>query len=46
MMDGMSTGVVLGMGLFCLLIVILVILAVAALTKYLFFDKRSGAVRK
>ena len=42
MMDGMinSGGMMWGMGLFSLLLVALLILAGAALVKYLFFDDR------
>jgi hypothetical protein len=38
MMDG--TGMMWGMGLVGLLVLILVVLLIAALVKYLFFDKR------
>lgn len=38
MMDGM--GMMWGMGLVGLLVLILVVLLIAALVKYLFFDKR------
>ena len=41
MMDGMmGGGMMWGMGLVWLLVVVLVVLAIAALAKYLFFDKR------
>ena len=37
MMQGMSGWMTVGMGLFCLLLAIVLILAIAALIKYLFF---------
>ena len=41
MMDGMMGGWMMrGMGLGWLLILVLVVLGIAALVKYLFFDKR------
>lgn len=43
MMDGggmMGSGMMWGMGLFGLLVIVLITLAVAALIKYLFFDNR------
>jgi uncharacterized membrane protein len=41
MMDGMTGGGMMwGMGLFWLLILVLLVLAVSALIKYLFFDGR------
>ena len=39
MMDMMSGGMMLGMGLIALLVIIVLVLAVAALVKYLFFTK-------
>lgn len=41
MTNGMG-GMMWGMGLFGLLILMLVILLIAALIKYLFYDKRGG----
>jgi hypothetical protein len=38
MMDGMSGSMMWGMGLISLLVVIVLVLAAAALIKYLFFD--------
>ncbi len=41
MMDGtMGVGMMWGMGLFCLLILVLVVLGAGALIKYLFFSDR------
>jgi hypothetical protein len=40
MMDMMSGGMMLGMGLIALLVIIVLVLATAALIKYLFFSKR------
>jgi len=40
MMDMMSGGMMWGMGLIGLLIIIVLVLAAAALVKYLFFSKR------
>jgi len=42
MMEGMGWGMGLGMGLFGLLVAIVLVLAAAALVKYLFFEGRSG----
>ena len=44
MMDGMMNGggMMWGMGLFGLLLIALLVLAAAALVKYLFFDNRRG----
>ena len=39
MMNMMGTGMMLGMGLFCLLLLLLLVLAIGALIKYLFSDK-------
>lgn len=41
MMDGMGGMMMWGMGLVWLLLVLLLVLGVAALVKYLFFDGRS-----
>jgi len=40
MMDMMSGGMMLGMGLIALLVIIVLVLATDALIKYLFFSKR------
>ena len=40
MMDMMSGGMMWGMGLVGLLVIIVLVLAAAALVKYLFFSKR------
>ncbi len=42
MMNGMmgSTGMMWGMGLFDLFVIVILLLATAALVKYLFFDDR------
>lgn len=40
MMDGMGTGMMLGMDVFALVIVAVVVLSLAALIKYLFFSPR------
>lgn len=42
MTNGMMEGMGWGMGLFGLLVAIMLVLATAALVKYLFFDGRSG----
>lgn len=45
MMDGMmggSGGMMWGMGLVGLLLIVLLVLGVAALVKYLFFDSKRG----
>lgn len=39
--DGMMDGMMWGMGLFWLLVLVLLLLAGAALIKYLFFDDRN-----
>lgn len=42
MMDGIGGGMMWAMGLFCLLIFVVLVLATSALIKYLFFDGRRG----
>lgn len=41
MMDGASSGMMIGMALFCLMFMILLVLSVAALVKYLFGARQS-----
>ena len=43
MMNGMTGGMMWGMGLFWVFILVLLLLAGAALVKYVFFGKRNGA---
>ena len=43
MMNGMTGGMMWGMGLFWVLILALLLLAGAALVKYIFFGKSNGA---
>ena len=42
MMGDMTSGMMWGMGLFCLLVVIVLILAAAALVKYLLSGNKGG----
>jgi hypothetical protein len=42
MMDGMMPGMMVAMGLIGLLVVVVLILAAAALGRYLFFSARNG----
>lgn len=46
MSDGMMDGMMWGMGLFWLLILVVLLLAGAALIKYLFFDGRNNDAPK
>jgi hypothetical protein len=42
MMNGMAPGMMWGMGLICLLVVMVLILAAAALVKYLLSGRKGG----